>query len=448
MRQSKCFTARIKRDPNTRPEVMATVQIQTIEEPARALPVRRECEVLVIGGGPAGIAAATAAARNNADTVLVERYGGLGGLATGGLIILLLTLDDGAGEQVIAGLCQELVDRLEARGCTVCPTPEQWGSKDPQLIAHYSRWGLVWGRNPAVVRYSVAYDPEEFRFVANEMVLSSKVTLLFHAWGAKALMDGDRIAAVAIESKSGREAIKAEVVIDASGDGDIFTSAGAPFDSELVHPWLWFRMGGVEDADHAVDAAGHGVFKTPAGDGRILAPWGSAGRIDRQISAVDVDDLSYAEIECRRMVMDEVARLRREAPGFENAYLSDIATQLGITESRRLIGAAVLTRDAANTRHPDVIARTGNWTKAGMLYDVPYGSLYPKEISNLLVAGRCISVDHRAHHSTKEIPACFATGEAAGTAAAMCVSTGRSPSQLDVAALQRRLTRQGASLGI
>jgi hypothetical protein len=190
------------------------------------------------------------------------------------------------------------------------------------------------------------------------------------------------------------------------------------------------------------------VFKTPGGAGRILAPWGSAGRIDRQISAVDVDDLTYAEIECRRMVMDEVARLRREVPGFENAYLADVATQLGITESRRLIGAEVLSRDAANTSHPDVIARTGNWTKAGMLYHIPYGSLYPKAIANLLVAGRCISVDHRAHHSTKEIPACFATGEAAGTAAAMCAQSGQSPRDVDVGQLQRRLTEQGASLGI
>jgi hypothetical protein len=420
----------------------------SISEPARDLPVRKQCDVLVVGGGPAGIAAAIAAARNGAHTILLERYGGLGGLATGGLIILLLTMDDGQGEQVIAGLCQEFIDRLDARGRSVQPDPGEWGSADPALVEQYSRWGLVWGRNPAVVRYSVAYDPEEFRFVANDMVISAGVEILFHAWGARALMEGDRIAAVAMESKSGREAITAKVVIDTTGDGDIYASARVPFDAEKVHPWLWFRMAGVKDTDAAVRAAKHGVFKTPPGEGRVLAPWGAAGRIDRQISAIDVEDLSYAEIECRRMVMEEAERLRREVPGFEAAFLTDIATQLGITESRRMKGADTLCREQANTTHADVIARTGNWTKAGMLYDIPYGCLYPKEVSNLLAAGRCISVDHRVHHSTKEIPACFATGEAAGTAAAMAAVQGIAPGVLDVGGLQRQLIKQGASLGL
>jgi hypothetical protein len=404
--------------------------------------------VAVIGGGPAGIAAAIAAARGGARTVLVERYGALGGLATGGLIILLLTLDDGEGRQVIAGVCQEFVDRLEAAGAAVQPRREEWGSHDPVVVERYSRWGLVWGRNPAVVRYAVAYDPEVFRAIANELVLGSGASLLFHAYGARALTTGDRIDAIAIESKSGREAIRAKVYVDATGDGDVFASAGAPFDVERVHPWLWFRMAGLSDADAAVRAARHGVFRTPPGEGRILAPWGAAGRIDRQISAIDVADLTYAEIECRRMVMTEVARLRREAPGFEHAFLTDIASHLGITESRRLRGACVLTRSAANARHPDVIARTGNWTKAGMTYDIPFASLYAPQVANLLVAGRCISVDHRVHHSTKEIPACFATGEAAGTAAAMAVAAGVDPARLEVRALQRRLIERGAILDL
>jgi succinate dehydrogenase/fumarate reductase flavoprotein subunit len=419
----------------------------TVSEPARDLPVRAACDVLVVGGGPAGIAAAIAASRNGADTVLLERYGSLGGLATGGLIILLLTMDDGRGEQVIAGLAQELIDRLDARDSSVQPAPEEWGSEDPYLVEKYRSWGLVWGRNPSVVRYSVAYDPEEFRFVVNDMVTSAGVRPLFHAWGARALMEDDRIGAVAIESKSGREAIRAKIVIDATGDGDIFASAGVPFDAELVHPWLWFRMAGVRNTDNAIRAAKHGIFKTPPGEGRVLAPWGSAGRIDRQISAIDVEDLTYAEIECRRMVMEEADRLRREVPGFDDAFVTDVASQLGITESRRMRGAHILGREEANQSHPAVIARTGNWTKAGMLYHIPYGSLYPDEVSNLLAAGRCISVDHRVHHSTKEIPACFATGEAAGTAAALALSDGVIPAALDVPRLQRQLVAQGASLG-
>lgn len=420
----------------------------SVREPAREIQVRADCDVAVIGGGPAGIAAAIAAAREGARTVLVERYGALGGLATGGLIILLLTLDDGEGRPVIAGLCQEMVDRLVAADACVQPRSEEWGSQDPALVERYSRWGLVWGRSPAVVRHAVAYDPEAFRFIANELVVESGAHLLFHAWGARALMEGDRIAAVAIESKSGREAIVARVYVDATGDGDVFASAGAEFESERVHPWLWFRMAGVHDADAAVRAAHHGVFKTPPGDGRILAPWGAAGRISRQISAIDVADLTFAEIECRRMVMAEVERLRREAPGFERAFVTDIASQLGITESRRLKGAYMLGRDEANRRHADVVARTGNWTKAGMVYDIPYGSLVTGTVSNLLAAGRCISVDHRVHHSTKEIPACFATGEAAGIAAAMAASASADVHRLDVRALQQRLVRCGAILDL
>lgn len=417
--------------------------MEAIEEPQRTLPVRTECDVLVVGAGPAGIAAATAAARNGADTVLLERYGSVGGLATGGLIILLLTMDDGEGSQVIAGLCQEVIDRLDARGSIVYPARDHWGSRDPALIDQYARWGLIWGRNPAVVRYSVAYDPEEFRHVAAEMLLSSGVRLLFHAWGARAIMDGDRIVAVAIESKSGREAIRAKVVIDTTGDGDIFASAGVPFDLEKVHPWLWFRMAGIEGPAPGDQPR---FFKTPPGEGRILAPWGSAGRIDRQISAVDVADLTHAEIECRRMVMEEVERLKSEEPGFQHAFLTDIAWQLGITESRRMRGAYTLTREEAGHSNKTTVARTGNWTKAGMMYDIPYGCLYPHQVSNLLAAGRCISVDHRAHHATKEIPACFATGQAAGIAAALSVEAHIRPANLDVGMLRSKLIEQGASL--
>lgn len=416
-------------------------------EPSRSLPVRAECDVLVVGGGPAGIAAAIASARNGADTLLIERYGGLGGLATGGLIILLLTMDDGTGKPVIAGLCQEFIDALDARGSIVYPPSDEWGSQDTDLVSYYAQWGLIWGRSPTLVRYSVAYDPEEFRYVANEMVLAAGVRLLFHAWGVRAIMNEDRIEAVAIESKSGREIIRPRMVIDTTGDGDVFASAGVPFELEKVHPWLWFRMAGV-NTDDAFTSEQPRFFRTPPGDGRILAPWGSAGRIDRQISAVDVTDLSYAEIECRRMVMEEVARLKTETPGFGDAFLTDIATQLGITESRRMKGATQLTRDEANVDNDDVVARTGNWTKAGMLYSIPWGCLYPNEVSNLLVAGRCISVDHRVHHATKEIPACFATGQAAGTGAAMAAAAGLKPMELDIQSLQARLISQGASLGI
>jgi len=418
--------------------------IDFIDEPARRTPVLAETQVLVVGGGSAGAAAAIAAARNGADVMLVERNGSLGGLATGGLIILLLTLDDGDGHQVIGGLCQEVVDRLSARRAAFFPAADTWGSTDAQLVDRARHWGLVWGSGPHRVRYSVAYDPEEFRFALNELCEASQVRLLFHSWACEALRDGDRVRGVTFQSKSGRFAILADVVIDSTGDGDIIASAGVPFELEKVLPWLWFRVGGVKDVDAAI-AEGGWFFKTIGAD-QVLLPWGATDRVIRKIDATDPRDLTLAEVECRKKVMEAVDQLRRDLPQFRDAHLCDIATQLGITESRRMIGEYVLTRDDIDKPLPDVIAITGHWTKYGTLYWIPYRSLLAKEYTNLLAAGRCISVDHRTHHATKEIPSCMATGEAAGTAAALAVAQRVSLKHLDVAAVQHRLRTSGAIL--
>lgn len=416
--------------------------VKTIGEAARETPVAIETQVLVVGGGSAGVAAAVAAAREGADVVLAERYGQLGGLATGGLIILLLTLDDGAGHQVVGGLCGELVDRLRRRGAAVAPPREEWNSPDPARVAHYQRWGLVWGKGPHRVRYSVAYDAEEAKFALAQMVTDAKVRLLLHSWACDPLTDGRRLRGVAFQGKSGRFAILADVVVDTTGDGDLYAFAGCPFASEKVFPWLWFRMGGVADVEAAIAAKGW-FFHTP-GEGRVLFPWGSTGRIERQIDATSPEDLTYAELECRRMVMAEVDQLRRELPGFERAHLCDIATQLGITESRRLVGEYVLARDDADKDFADAIAVTGNWTKYATTYAIPYRSLLPRGIDNLLAAGRCISVDHRVHHSTKEIPPCMATGEAAGLAAAIAAASRGAVKDVPLDELRAKLRSRGA----
>ncbi|HXG20329.1 MAG TPA: FAD-dependent oxidoreductase, partial [Methylomirabilota bacterium] len=189
-----------------------------------------------------------------------------------------------------------------------------------------------------------------------------------------------------------------------------------------------------------------GWFFHTIGEGRVLLPWGATERVTRKIDATNPDDLTYAELECRRRVMEEVDRLRREIPGFNTAHLCHIADQIGITESRRLVGEYMLGRDDIDTPCDDVIAITGHWTKYEALYYIPYRSLLPKEFSNLLVTGRCISVDHRVHHATKEIPPCMATGEAAGVAAALAVRNHVGPKQVEVKLLQKRLEAQGAIL--
>ena len=424
-----------------------------VQEAPRAIPVVYETEVLVVGGGAAGLAAAVAAARAGAEVTLVERYGYLGGLASGGLIILLLTLDDGAGRQVIAGLCQELVERLERRGQVVYPPAHEWGSPDEALIDAYQRWGLVWGRPPHAVRYSVAFDPEDFKLVANEWIAESSVRLRYHSWAADPIVEDGRITAVTFQTKAGRQAMRAQVVIDCTGDGDLFAAAGEPHDRVKVHPWLWFRMGNVQAIDAAIDAArdrffptlGGLFFKTP-GAGRTLMPWGIADTIDRKIDPLDPDDLTYAEVECRRLVMETVDRLKTSVPGFEQAYLSDLALQLGITESRRLIGRYVLRHEDAGQSFPDTIGKTGHWTRYGITYEIPYRCLTPQRTANLLVAGRCISVDRRVHTATKEIPAAMTTGQAAGVAAALAARAGTNVPDVDRGAVRRTLLDQGVIL--
>jgi len=191
---------------------------------------------------------------------------------------------------------------------------------------------------------------------------------------------------------------------------------------------------------------GRGLFFHTPGGGRVLVPWGGEARVKRKIDATDPAEVSDALIDCREMVMNEAGRLRGSVPGFDNSTVSLMADQLGITESRRLQGDYVMTREDLDRQFDDVIARTGHWTKYDCVYSIPYRSLLPRSLDNLLVAGRCISVDHRVHHATKEIPPCMATGEAAGTAAALAVKSGLNVKQLDVPVLQKQLRAQGAIL--
>jgi hypothetical protein len=347
---------------------------------------------------------------------------------------------------VIGGLCQELTERLQRAGGSFHPPREHWGSDDPALVEDYSRWGLIWGGSGRGrrVRYSVAYDPDVLRQELNELCREAGVDLILHLWGADALVEDDRLAGVAFQSKAGRQAIRARVVIDATGDGDVFHSAGCAFELERIHPWLWFRMGGLVDREAALEDGGW-FFRTPF-PGQVLLPWGAMARIDRKIDATDPRDLTYAELECRRMVMEEFEKLRKDVPGMAEAHICNIASQLGITESRRLVGRHVLARDEMNRDFEDAIAVTGHWTKYDVVYAIPYRCLQAREYRNLLAAGRDISVDHRAHNATKEIPPCMATGQAAGLAARLALDCGDDVGRVDVAALRDALRAAGAIL--
>jgi hypothetical protein len=412
--------------------------VSTYREAARDVPVIGRPDVLVVGAGSAGIAAAVAAARRGADTWLIEATGFLGGLATVGLINHLLTLDDGCGQQVVGGLCQEVVDRLDRKGEAVYPPAGEWGREEPDRVDPWRTWGLVWGAPPEAVRYSVAFDPEPFVDVSYDMLREAGVRVRHHTWFAAAPSDDGRVQAVLVESKRGREAIVPEVVIDATGDGDVFVSAGAVFESVTIPPHLWFRIGGVDPAA----SLGPLTFRTTA-PGRVLVPWGPAAE---RVDATDPDDMTRALLACRRQARAAFESLRDTTPGFEDAWLDDYARQLGITESRRLVGDYVLTKEEGDIRFPDAIARTGHWTRRNVVFDVPYRCLTAPGQANLLVAGRCISVTRYVHQATKEIPAAMATGEAAGAAGAAAASAGVDVHAVDVDALRADLADAGAIL--
>jgi hypothetical protein len=291
----------------------------------------------------------------------------------------------------------------------------------------------------------VAFDPEELIVLANELATESKINILFHTQMVDSIVEGRQLKGVIVQGRSRRGAILADVVIDTTGDGDVFTLAGSPFELQRVVPWLWFRMGNVDD--RAITTSGAlRIFRTTRPGEALVVPWGGALALTRNIDATNVEDLTWAEIACRERIHQVMREQIKVHPGLEKAFISQIAPQLDITESRRLIGRRVLSTADANTHFADSIGCTGNWSKYLEFYEIPYLCLLTAEFDNLLTAGRCISVSHAVHHSTKEIPACFVTGEAAGAAAALAVKEDVSPALLDVNLLRKQLVQQGACL--
>jgi hypothetical protein len=290
------------------------------------------------------------------------------------------------------------------------------------------------------VRYSVAFDPEAFIDVGIDALADAGARLRLHTWFAGVHVEGGAVRAVFVESKKGREALVPQVVIDASGDGDVMVAAGAPFEQVSIPPHLWFRVGGVDAAEAASDGF---VFKT-TDPGRMLVPYGP--HPDR-VDPCDPDDMTRAELDCRRGATDLLASLKTSNPALAGAWLDDYARMLGITESRRLVGDYVLAKEDGDTTFVDSVARTGHWTRRAVVFGIPYRSLTTGAAENLIVAGRCISTTRYVHQATKEIPAAMATGEAAGAAAALAVATGRAARAIDVAVLRADLRDAGADVG-
>lgn len=438
-----------------------------ISEAARETPVLGEYEVVVLGGGPAGIAAAAAAGRAGRSTILVERYGFLGGAGTAAGLANFCGLHakvHGEHRQVVHGIADEVLDRLQRLG----------GLAQPHTI--------FGGRIQAQ-----AYDISAYKLAADDLLLTAEVKLLFHAFAVSLKKEKGTLEALIVETKSGRGAILGQVFIDCSGDGDLAAWAGAPYEvgdgkGNMLYPSTMYRIGGVDaqKAGNAWEAIPRLMEEAEAKGRRfprkkpivrpqpnpsewranltqIRNPDGSA------VSGIDAEQLAFGEVEGRRQVRDTFEFIRGVTPGFERAYIVDIAPQIGIRETRRVLGEAVLTEDDVLdcAGFPDSIGVNGWPIEAHVAGNVefvfqrdpkgynqlPYRMLLPLRTGNLLVAGRCASMTHRGQSAARVSGACFAMGQAAGTAAHLALKNGIAVKDVDPGTLQKALEAEGAFLG-
>lgn len=424
------------------------------------LPVFEAAEVVVVGSGSAGAVAAIASARTGADTLLVERYGFLGGTST----MVLDTFygfytpgDD--GRRVVGGIPWEIVQRLAARGMML-ERPSSYGAGT-----------------------AVTYDPETLKVVWEETALAAGVRVRLHTFCTDVLVENGRISGLVVDGKSGLGLIQARMVIDASGDADVCFHAGVPFqrageDGPAQSLTTTFRLGNVNVAQALAVKRSQlealmkranlsGQYRLPREEGSVHItplPGVVATNMTRvtNVDATDPVQLTQAEIEGRRQALEYVRFLRAEIPGYERAYLINFSTQIGIRETRRVYGEYRLTREdvLSARKFDDAIAQCGapiedhrpgrdthwEYIPGGNTYDIPYRCLLPLGVDNLLIAGRCLSASHDAHASVRSMGQCMAIGQAAGTAAALAVSSQRTPRTLPVQELQARLLSDGALL--
>jgi len=456
-----------------------------ITEPEKRIPVVAEVDVAVIGGGPGGLPAAIASARHGANTLLVERYGFLGGMATNGLIGPILGHTAHQSDiPIIGGIAKEL-----------CVLMHEMGGA-PKWEDALKQWG-------------VPFAPEIFKHAADRMIEESGVKALFHTYFADTIAEDEEIKAVIIESKSGRGAIAAKIVIDATGDADVAYSAGAPTqkgrtaDGMSQSMGTIFRIGGVESVSpeerkeatekirKAIDVGELHAYNTSLGgrSSTIRADEVTPNVTRFAGDATNVEDLTRGEIQLRKDTLNIVDFFRKNAPAYRNCYLVTTPTQIGIRQSRQIVGEATLAADdiIKGRKYEDSVARGSWWidihcprgfvqnevhlcyskcpkkdcymhtehgdalvdalhAPKGDWYDIRYGCLVPKKIDNLLVSGRCISATHDAMAGARVMGTCMAIGQTTGTAAAQAVSTKRCPRELDVEVLRQTIIADGGKV--
>nr|MDO8116669.1 FAD-dependent oxidoreductase [Candidatus Sigynarchaeota archaeon] len=431
-----------------------TTTNEYIIEPEKKVPVKGHFDVIVTGGGPAGFSAAINAAREGVSTLLVEKEGAIGGIATTGM------MSHWTGD-TRGGFYEEIVER--SIDCF----------KDDNTVI--GEWKTI--------------NPEKLKTVLLDMLREAGVRVRLHTLACEAIMEGNRIAGIITESKSGREAFVSKIVVDATGDGDIAARAGVPFhvgrerDGKMQPATLMFKVAGVDMTRAVLPGAFESNPDVPAGKiqdlGRMHLPF-PAGHVllykstlpgtitvnmtnAIDVDGTDADDLTTAEVTCRMQMDPIVGFLREFVPGFERCYITGAASTVGVRETRHFEGEYVLTEgDILQARVFDDWAVRDvhfnfdihNVTGSGLdgagvqqkfpqrnAYSIPYRCFVPKNVDNLLLAGRDISGTHVAHSSYRVMPICANMGQAVGIAAALCVKGEVKPRDLNVTLLQQKLVK-------
>jgi hypothetical protein len=466
--------------------------MKTIEELSRKISILAETEVLVVGGGPAGLSAALAAAREGMDVILMDRYGCFGGVITQAMIGTIAwyryakTVDAG-------GIGLEFERRAKEMGATINIIGNV---KNPEMVEVLEKEGLMVNGKPT---YEVL-ETEIFKYVADAMVQEAGIIPLLHCYAVDTIMDDNKIIGVITESKSGRQAILAKRVIDATGDADIAYFAGAPYrknpKNELMEVTVNFGCSGIKVGKFLMyiylNRGSIGDWGETTGkeeesfstyliepfnkareageipkDVKIESFWTNytdAGEITSfngihmtDIDCTDVWDLTKAEIEGRKRVMWAVNALKKYTPGFKKARLRTIGASLGTRESRKIIGEYNITeQDIKNeARFEDSIGICPEFIDgygiailptSGRYFHIPYGIIVPKKVDNLLVAGRCVAGDKISHAATRQIVCCSVTGQGAGVAAAISIKDDVTCRKVNIVKVQEALKKQGVRI--
>ena len=439
-----------------------------------------DADVLVVGGGTAGFAAAICAARNGAKVMLCEKEGCLGGMPTSSLVgPFMPCYDPDDRYQVIRGFFDEFVCRLEKEGGAIHPSKIEGGTS-------HSSYRI---RGHAHV---TPFDCEVFKRVAEAMCVEAGVKILYNVYFHCCEMDGEVIRNAVFSGKAGMFEVSAKQYIDCTGDADVAFSAGAPCEvgannDGVVQPVsIFFLLDGIDKApmdkwvaDHkdeysrwffekeVAEARERGEYPVPRHNVEMYEEIDGAWRINmarvNDVDATDPESITEAFIQLRKQIPVIINLLKKTVPGCENARLRVSSSVLGVRETRRIVGDFMLSHeDMSNAVHfEDTIFMAGNLIdihtgttvyyvpiKNGDAYSVPYRVLLPQKVNNLLVAGRCISATRQALGAIRVIPSCIAMGQAAGTAASMCVKSNVAPAQVNIPALQATLREQGAVLDI